>query len=245
MFKKLTIGLKKSYGRNGKLICLTKGRTVLKIRYRFIDFYLNLLFDNIYVYLKYVYDPCRNSRLILCLTISGFFFYIIGPNKQKLPSFFNYIHLKNSNTLKYGQVSKLLKLSEGDFVFNISFYKAYYGQLCRSAGKYAQIIKLFFFSKYSLLRLKNGKKIIVENTNNILLGQVNNDFFYNILIGKAGINVNKGFKSKVRGVARNPIDHPNGGRTPGGKVYRSFAFKIARSRKKTSTLRNRYIHETF
>ncbi|MCB1713346.1 MAG: hypothetical protein KDH96_13040 [Candidatus Riesia sp.] len=30
---------------------------------------------------------------------------------------------------------------------------------------------------------------------------------------KAGANVDFGFKSKVRGVAMNPVDHPHGGRT--------------------------------
>ncbi len=31
--------------------------------------------------------------------------------------------------------------------------------------------------------------------------------------GKAGININKGIRQTVRGVAMNPVDHPNGGRT--------------------------------
>ena len=31
--------------------------------------------------------------------------------------------------------------------------------------------------------------------------------------GKAGVNILKGKKPKVRGVARNPVDHPHGGRT--------------------------------
>ena len=31
--------------------------------------------------------------------------------------------------------------------------------------------------------------------------------------GKAGYNSNVGFKPIVRGVAMNPVDHPNGGRT--------------------------------
>ena len=34
-----------------------------------------------------------------------------------------------------------------------------------------------------------------------------------LLPGKAGFNQNIGFKSCVRGVAMNPVDHPNGGRT--------------------------------
>jgi len=32
-------------------------------------------------------------------------------------------------------------------------------------------------------------------------------------IGKAGTMYNAGIKPKVRGVARNPVDHPHGGRT--------------------------------
>jgi len=32
-------------------------------------------------------------------------------------------------------------------------------------------------------------------------------------LGKAGINFILGKKPKVRGVARNPVDHPHGGRT--------------------------------
>lgn len=33
------------------------------------------------------------------------------------------------------------------------------------------------------------------------------------VVGKAGININNGIRQTVRGVAMNPVDHPNGGRT--------------------------------
>jgi len=36
-------------------------------------------------------------------------------------------------------------------------------------------------------------------------------------MGKAGINRRLGIRPSVRGVAMNPIDHPNGGKTPGGQ----------------------------
>jgi large subunit ribosomal protein L2 len=32
-------------------------------------------------------------------------------------------------------------------------------------------------------------------------------------MSKAGDNLYRGFKPRVRGVAMNPVDHPNGGRT--------------------------------
>jgi len=37
------------------------------------------------------------------------------------------------------------------------------------------------------------------------------------IFGKAGFNKILGKKSKVRGVARNPVDHPHGGRTKTNK----------------------------
>ena len=40
--------------------------------------------------------------------------------------------------------------------------------------------------------------------------------------GKAGIPINKGSKPIVRGVAMNPVDHPNGGRTKTNKPEKSI-----------------------
>lgn len=239
---KLTKFFKKSHGRVGKLICRTKGRNLSKISLRFVDFYLNLIHHNIYVYIKYELDPTRNARLILCLTIDGFLFYILGANKQKFPNFFNYINFSNLRKIVWGQIVQIKQLREGDFIFNLSFYKNSYGQLCRSAGKYAQVMRLKFYKYYALVRLRNGKKLLIPNANRALFGVVNNEFNHNIIFGKAGSIYKFGLKPIVRGVARNPVDHPNGGRTPGGKVYRSFSFKIARSRKKTGKKHNLYIN---
>lgn len=238
---KLKYCFKKSNGRNGKILCRTKGKIQNKIVYRFIDFYLNMLMNNIFIYIKYIHDNFRNAKLLLCLTIDGFLFYTLGSNKLELPRYFNLFNLNNLNIVKYGQPCKIAQLTEGDFIFNISFYKNYFGQLCRSAGKSAQIIKLFFFNQFSLLKLKSGLKLVIPNTNNVFYGVVNNEFYYNLTIGKAGFSINNGFKSIVRGIARNPVDHPNGGRTPGGKVYRSFSNKIARNSKKTFKISNLYV----
>jgi len=46
-----------------------------------------------------------------------------------------------------------------------------------------------------------------------MLGRNSNILPKGILIGKAGINIKKGFRPTVRGVAKNPVDHPHGGRT--------------------------------
>jgi large subunit ribosomal protein L2 len=56
----------------------------------------------------------------------------------------------------------------------------------------------------------------------IVLGRSNNPFFYKTVVGKCGNNIKRGFKSKVRGVAMNPVDHPHGGRTKTNSPERSL-----------------------
>lgn len=230
--RKLKTHLNKKNGRNGKILCFTKRGFKLKLAFRLIDFYLNSLFGNIYMYIKYINDSFRNAKLILCLNIYGFYFYILGITKIKLPCYFNMaIRFRKI----HGAGIQLKDCNEGDLVSNLSFYNSYYGQIGRSAGAYVQIMKTTFLDFFAVLKLKTGKKFIINNNNNCMLGVVSNSFMYNLITGKAGFNFNYGRKMKVRGVAMNPIDHPNGGRTPGGKVYRSYSFKIARSRKNTSS----------
>lgn len=243
VMKKLKIILIKRNGRAGKLLCKSKGSVAQRVLYRFVDFYLKVLDNSIFVYLKYCVDATRNCKLVLCLTVNGFLFYIIGPSKQIFPKYFNLFNLSNLNRVVIGQPLVISLLREGDFVFNLSFYKNYFGQLCRSAGKTAQIVRLNFFRDYSLVKLRNGRKLLVFNRNRVLFGVVNNELFYKLRRGKAGYYARKGFKSRVRGIARNPVDHPNGGRTPGGKVYRSLSFKIAKNLKKTASVSNLYVEK--
>ncbi len=97
-------------------------------------------------------------------------------------------------------------------------------------------------SKLSLIKLHTKKKIVIFGENISVYGRVCNKFYKDLVIGKAGFNARLGYKSIVRGIARNPVDHPNGGRTSGGKVYRSYSFKISRSGLKTGKLfNNRFV----
>ena len=51
------------------------------------------------------------------------------------------------------------------------------------------------------------------------IGQVGNVEHENVSIGKAGRSRWLGKRPISRGIARNPVDHPNGGRTNGGKHW--------------------------
>ena len=92
------------------------------------------------------------------------------------------------------------------FIKNIKKYATANGTFCQVLDNFMEfnLVKI-------LLPSKNCK--IISGWNFVFLGRnslIDNKFNF---IGKAGVNRLLGFKPKVRGVARNPVDHPHGGRT--------------------------------
>jgi large subunit ribosomal protein L2 len=63
------------------------------------------------------------------------------------------------------------------------------------------------------------------------LGRNCNTIPKGILVGKAGININRGFRPTVRGVAKNPVDHPHGGRTKSNSPERTPWGRVAKFNK--------------
>jgi large subunit ribosomal protein L2 len=83
-----------------------------------------------------------------------------------------------------------------------------------SAGAFCQLIEKKLKCK---IRLPSGKIILVPSNYFGVLGSVSNSQYKSICIGKAGKNRLKGIRPSVRGIAMNPVDHPHGGRTNGGR----------------------------
>lgn len=82
-----------------------------------------------------------------------------------------------------------------------------------SNGTFCQILEIF--NEYNLFKvvLPSKQVKLVSGWNFVILGrntQTDNKFK---VLGKAGTRILSGKKPKVRGVARNPVDHPHGGRT--------------------------------
>ena len=82
-----------------------------------------------------------------------------------------------------------------------------------SNGTFCQVLDLFLDFNLIKIILPSKKVKIISGWNFVILGKNSlGGYKYNRL-GKAGVNFFFGKKSKVRGVARNPVDHPHGGRT--------------------------------
>jgi large subunit ribosomal protein L2 len=67
--------------------------------------------------------------------------------------------------------------------------------------------------KLAVLILPSNKKIVISFLQLCLIGRQSNIFKKYEKKGKAGCNAILGKKPIVRGVAKNPVDHPHGGRT--------------------------------
>jgi large subunit ribosomal protein L2 len=135
---------------------------------------------------------------------------------------------------------QLIATPLGTHVHNIELTSGRGGQLCRSAGSYAQVMAKE--GGYVLLRLPSGELRQVWGLNRATIGQVGNTQHENIVIGKAGRTRWLGRRPTVRGTAMNPVDHPHGGGegrskgrhpvTPWGKPTKGYR---TRNAKKAST----------
>lgn len=219
--KSLTIGLSKKAGRNnnGRVTSRRRGGGVKRL-YRIIDFKRDKVGIPATV-AEIEYDPNRTARIALLHYADGEKRYILAPAGLKQGD--KVLSGVDSRTgeaadIKPGNALEMARIPVGTVIHNVELNLGRGGQLCRSAGAYAQMIAKE--GKYALLRLPSGEVRKVLATCKATIGQVGNLSHENISLGKAGRNRWLGRRPKVRGVAMNPIDHPLGGgegRSSGGR----------------------------
>lgn len=176
-----------------------------KRRYRVIDFRRDK--DGVPGRVASVeYDPNRTARICLVHYADGEKRYILHPVGLSVG---DTIIASNSADIKPGNSMELASAPLGTMVHNIELTLGRGGQLCRSAGSYAQVMAKE--GGYVLLRLPSGELRQVWGKNRATIGQVGNIDHENVMIGKAGRSRWMGVRPSVRGVAMNPVDHPHGG----------------------------------
>ena len=214
--KELTVGLKKSGGRNntGRITLRHRGGGH-KRRYRLVDFKRRENMENIAVVERIEYDPNRSAFIALIKFEDGTFSYIIAP--QKISEGDKVISGEKVD-IKPGNAMPLKNIPVGTIVHNVETKVGKGGQFARSAGSYVQIVGRD--SGYALIKLSSGEVRRVLSDCFATVGSVSNADHQNRNHGKAGRNRWLGRRPHVRGVAMNPVDHPHGGgegRTSGGR----------------------------
>nr|YP_009118085.1 ribosomal protein L2 [Malawimonas californiana]AJF22860.1 ribosomal protein L2 [Malawimonas californiana] len=210
---KLTVGLSKKSGRNnlGRITVFTKGGGHNQ-SYRKIDFKRSLINISAII-IRIEYDPNRSCFISLIAYKNGVLSYIIAPKNMKEGD----VILSGLNVeSKIGYCCALRNILVGTAIHNIELIPGRGGQIARAAGNFALLI-----SKrkdgYCLLRLKSGELRLVSSLCFATIGIVSNIENMNVIHGKAGHSRWKNKRPSVRGVAMNPVDHPHGGRTKGGR----------------------------
>jgi ribosomal protein L2 len=115
--------------------------------------------------------------------------------------------------------------------FNIVLAFAKFSWFCRASGTFCILIRLNLEKGYCIIKIPSNKHRVVQESAFVTLGRNSNILPKGIWIGKAGANILKGFKPVVRGVAKNPVDHPHGGRTKTNSPERTPWGKVAKYNK--------------
>lgn len=160
------------------------------------------------------YDPNRTSRIALLHYADGEKRYIIAPDGLKVGET---VSSGSGSEIKVGNALPLKEMPLGSFIHNVEMKPGKGGQLGRSAGSSLQLMAKD--GEYAQLKMPSGEVRLVRLTCMATYGVVGNLDHENISLGKAGRTRWLGKRSKVRGVAMNPVDHPMGGgegKTSGG-----------------------------
>lgn len=213
--KSLTVGLKKSGGRNntGRITVRHIGGGHKK-RYRLVDFRRNK-FDVVAQVERIEYDPNRTAFIALINYEDGEKSYILAPNGLSLG---DKVVSSTLADIKVGNTIPLINIPVGTIVHNVEMKPGKGGQIARSAGSYVQIVGKD--RDYVQLRLSSGEIRLINSNCLATIGTVSNSDHRNINYGKAGRKRWLGVRPTVRGTAMNPVDHPHGGgqgKTSGGR----------------------------
>lgn len=204
--KSLLAPLPKKAGRNnqGKITVRHNGGGHKK-QYRIIDFKRNK--DNVPAKVASVeYDPNRSANIALLHYADGEKRYIIAPKGLEVGG---EVISGQDVDIKVGNTLPLSKIPVGTLIHNIELKPGKGGQLVRSAGASAQV--LGNEGKYILVRLKSGEVRMILATCRATIGEVGNEQYSLVNIGKAGRTRWLGKRPTVRGSVMNPNDHPHGG----------------------------------
>jgi len=184
-----------------------------KTAYRLIDF-KRTKHDMPAVVERLEYDPNRTGFIALIKYQDGTLSYILAP--QRLAAGDTVISSKQTD-VKPGNAMEIGSVPVGTIVHNVETKPGAGGSLARAAGTYAMVAGRD--GGFVIIRLKSGETRLVPANAMASVGAVSNQDHINEVIGKAGRARWKGARSVSRGIARNPVDHPNGGRTNGGKHW--------------------------
>ena len=213
--KSLLKAKNKKSGRNnqGRITVRHQGGGA-KQKYRLIDFKRNK-HDIEGTFASIEYDPNISANIALINYVDGEKRYIIAPKGLKVGM--KIVSGENVD-IKVGNALPIMNIPVGTVIHNIEMRPGKGAQIARSAGQSAQILGRE--ERYVLVRLSSGETRKILGTCIATIGEVGNEDYSLVRLGKAGRTRHMGIRPTVRGSVMNPNDHPHGGgegRAPVGR----------------------------
>ena len=158
------------------------------------------------------YDPDRSARIALVEYADGEKRYVLHPKGMAVG---DVIVSGPGSNVRTGNALPLREIPLGTDVHNVELKVGKGGQVARSAGTSVEVVAKE--GEYVTLRMRSSELRLVHGSCLATIGTVGNAEHELVSWGKAGKTRWLGRRPKVRGEVMNPVDHPHGGRTRGGR----------------------------
>jgi len=206
----LTESLSKTGGRNcyGRLTSRRRGGGHKRL-YRIIDFKRLDKLDVVAKVIALEYDPNRSANLALLQYPDGEKRYIVAPKGLKVGGEIVASNKATTNDFLTGNNFPLEIIPPATRVHCVELVPNRGARIARAAGVALELVAVE--NGVAQLRMPSGEIRLVNAKCRATIGEVGNGDHNNASLGKAGRNRWLGRRPRVRGMAMNPIDHPNGG----------------------------------
>jgi large subunit ribosomal protein L2 len=208
-------------GKSGRIIVWTKSSIKHRLTFPKINYSFRHRLIGIVSTLRLV--PFQNKLVSLLFFSSGSVAYVQAPESFKIFSFV-YFPAKNRRIKSLYPNPSLFVLAYIKRLSRVSLVELYPGsgiQYVRSAGTSARLSRINVNNHTAVLQLPSGVRKAFSLYSIASVGPVALKIKKFTANTKSGYWRNFGLKPRVRGIARNPVDHPHGGRTKSIKYPRT------------------------
>ncbi len=207
--KALTESKHKSGGRNvyGRVTSRHRGGGHKQL-YRIIDFRRDVL-DMPAKVQAIEYDPNRSANIALVAYTNGDKRYIIAPEGLEVGAMIVSANKATTNDFVVGNSFPLRLIPPSTLLHCVELLPGRGAQIARCAGTSVELIGVE--GDKAQLKMTSGEFRYVHANCRATIGTVGNGEHNKQSLGKAGRARWLGRRPHVRGVAMNPVDHPNGG----------------------------------
>jgi large subunit ribosomal protein L2 len=205
----LTENKNKSGGRNvyGRVTSRHRGGGHKQL-YRIVDFKRGIL-DMPAKVQAIEYDPNRSANLALIAYTSGEKRYILAPKGLKVGDSIFTSDKATTNDFNVGNNFPLAIIPPSTRLHCVELVPGRGAQIARSAGASLELVAIE--GDIATLKMPSGELRRVHAKCRATIGEVGNGDHNQQSLGKAGRKRWLGIRPTVRGMAMNPVDHPNGG----------------------------------